>query len=185
MDKIVYFLKKVLKVFLWFVISLVMVFIIIALLIQVPAIQTKIVHLVTSYISNKTHTKVEIKNISISLPKSVVIEGLFLEDTQKDTLLYAGQLKANIAFSDLFHHEIHITSVALQDANLCLSRTETDSLFNFNFLLTAFSDTTKQIQATPEKKSQWAISVDNVSMKNIKFHFYDDYGGINAGLNLK
>jgi translocation and assembly module TamB len=39
---------------------------------------------------------IELEKIAISFPKSVVIKGLYLEDVQKDTLLYAGEVKVNI-----------------------------------------------------------------------------------------
>jgi hypothetical protein len=185
MKKSVSFLKKTLKVILYVVLSFVLLFIVIAILIQIPAIQTRLVHYATSFVSNKTHTRVEIKKISISFPKFLLIEGLYLEDTKKDTLLYAGKVKANLAFMDLFKNKIHIRSFALEDVSLHLNRIETDSLFNFNFLITSFSDTTKKEIAEPKEKSKWTFIADNVSMKNIRFHFNDDYGGINVAANLK
>lgn len=184
MNKVIYFFKKIVKLVLWMIMSFVLLFIVIAVLIQIPAIQIKLVHSATSFISNKTHTRVDIKNISISFPKSVVIEGLYLEDVKKDTLLYAEETRVNISFSDLLNKEIHVSSFALEKVNLNLNRNETDSLFNYNFLLTAFSDTTNQKKAEPEKKSKWEFSIDNVSLKNIQFHYTDDYGGTNVAANI-
>lgn len=152
-------------------------FIIIAILIQIPAIQNKIVDTATSYISKKTHTRVEIGNISISFPKSVVIDGLFLEDMNKDTLIYAGKLKAGISFGDLFSHKIHITNFELQQAVIHINRKTADSLFNFNFLITAFSDTTKPKIEKPPSKSPWTFAIDDIGLKNIHFVFDDNFGG--------
>jgi len=128
----------------------VLLFIIIAALIQIPAIQNKTIHYATSFISSKTHTRVEIKNISISFPKSIVLEGVFLEDTQKDTLLFAGKAKINIALYDLISSKISISSFALENANINLYSTDTDSLFNYTFLLKAFSDTTTKTKIKPK-----------------------------------
>ena len=180
MNKVQSFLKKTLKAVLWLAIVLVLIFVIIAALIQIPVVQNKIVHYATSFVSNKTHTRVEIKNISISFPKSVVIEGLYLEDLKKDTLLYAGKAKVNIALYDLFNYKIAINSFALEDVNLKLNSTKTDSLFNYNFLLTAFSDTTNQTKVKPQSTSKWTFSIDNVSLKNIRLHYNDEYGGMNV-----
>ncbi|NVN94082.1 MAG: translocation/assembly module TamB [Bacteroidetes bacterium] len=185
MKKVLLFLNKILKLILWVILSLVLLFFIIAILIQIPAIQTKIVRYATTFISDKTHTKVDIKKISISFPKSVVIQELFLEDSKKDTLLYAGKLKINISFNDLFKSKIHLNSVALDDINLKLNRTASDSLFNYNFLIAAFSDTTTPKKVVPETKSKWTFSIDNVSMKNIHLHYDDDYGGSNVAANLE
>ena len=76
---------------------LVIIFEIIAALIQVPGVQKKIVNYATSFVSGKTRTKAEIKNIRISFPKSVVIEGLYFEDLKKDTLVYAEKAKVNMS----------------------------------------------------------------------------------------
>ncbi len=176
--------RKLLKTFIWIVLIFVILFFLIAGLIQIPAIQTKIVHYATSFISNKTHTKVEIKNISISFPKSVVAEGLYLEGTQKDTLLYAGKAKLNIAIFDLLSNKINISSFALEDANLNLYSTKTDSLFNYNFLITAFRDTS-QVKADTLSPSKWTFSLDVVKLKNIRFHYNDEYNGMNVAVKLR
>ena len=185
MNKRFSFLKKTLKAILWVVISFVLIFITIALLIRIPSIQTKITNYATSFISSKTNTTVGINKVAISFPRSVVIRGLYLDDLKNDTLLYAGQTIVNIAFRDLLNHKIHISSFAMEEANLNLNRIETDSLFNYNFLFTAFSDTLKQKKTVPGKKSKWRISVDNVSIKNIQLHYFDNYGGTNVAAVLK
>ena len=73
-------IKKTLKAILWVAIVFVLLFLIIAGIIQIPAVQTKIIHAATTFVSNKTHTRVEIERVGISFPKSVIVEGLFLED---------------------------------------------------------------------------------------------------------
>jgi len=179
------FLKKTLRVILWVALGFVVLFILIALLIQVPAIQNRITGYAIDFVSSKTHTKIELEKISISFPKSVVIKGLYLEDIQKDTLLFAGEIKVNIGLFALLKNKIDIYSFALEDAVINLRRTEADSLFNFNFLLTAFSDTASQKAVEPDKSSKWVITVDKVGMKNVRFLFDDQYGGTYASLNMK
>ena len=185
MKKVQLLLRKLIKAILWGIITLVLLLVVIALLIQIPAIQNKIIHGVTDYISNKTHSKIELKNIGISFPKSVVIEGLYLEDLKKDTLLYAGKTKVNIALYELFHHKISISSIALEEVSLRLNSSKTDSLFNYNFLLTAFGDTTKQANANLKTASKWTFSIDQVSLKSARFRYDDAYAGINVFAVLK
>ncbi|MCX6236974.1 MAG: translocation/assembly module TamB domain-containing protein [Bacteroidia bacterium] len=185
MSKLKIYIGKTFKVFAWVILSFVLVFILIALIIQIPAIQTKIVRYATSFVSNKTHTKVEIKHISISFPKSVVIEGLYLEDLKKDTLVYAGKAKVNIALYSLFHNKIAISSFVLEEATINLYSTKTDPLFNYNFLLTAFGDTTSQVKTDTLSKSKWTFSLDQVELKNIRFSYNDQYAGRNVFATLK
>jgi hypothetical protein len=185
MNKYGVLLKKIVRVILWVAFSFVVLFILIAVLIQFPAIQNKITGYAIDFVSSKTHTRIELKKIAISFPKSVVIKGLFLEDVHNDTLLYAGEIKVNVGLFALLKNKIDINSLALEDVVANLRRTEADSLYNFNFLLTAFSDTARPKVEEPEKSSKWVISVDKVGLKNIRFLFDDQYGGTYAALNMK
>lgn len=180
MNKVQSIVKKTVKAILWVALIFVILFIIMATLIQIPAIQTRIVQTATSFVSKKTHTKVEIKNVSISFPKSVVIEGLFLEDLKKDTLIYAGKAKVNIALFELLANKINVNFVELEHVNLNLHNSTTDSLFNYNFLLTAFKDTTNKAKADPKAPSAWKFNIDKVSLKNIRVRYDDEFGGMNA-----
>ena len=176
---------KTLKVIMWVILSFVLIFILIALLIQIPAIQTRIVQYATSFVSDKTHTRVEIESVSISFPKSIVIEGLYLEDLNRDTLIFAGKTKVNIALYDLLKSRIAISSFSLSDVNLNLHNTKTDSLFNYNFLLTAFADTTVQVEADTVTASAWTFSIEDVDMENIRLRYDDNFGGMNVKASLK
>jgi len=185
MGKVQSYIKKTIKVILWVFLSFVLIFILSAVLIQIPSIQTRIVHYATTFVSNKTHTKVEIKHVSISFPKSVVIEGLYLEDLNKDTLLYAGSAKVNTTLYDLLKKKIAISSFELDDAILKLHSTRTDPLFNYNFLITAFGDTTKQSKVVPQTPSKWTFSLDQVYLKNVRFLYHDEYAGIKVAAAIQ
>jgi hypothetical protein len=184
MSKVGNTIKKISKVILWLAICMALLFIIIIILIQIPAIQNKIIHKVTSFVELKTNTRVDIERISISYKGAVVINGLFLEDTQKDTLLYAGKAKLQVSFKNLLFSNIEVNYFELNDVSLNISRALSDSLFNFNFLITAFSDTTKQKTLDPKIESKWTFDVDKLVMKNIRILFDDKYGGIVASLKL-
>ena len=170
-------IKKTFKVLLWLLAVFVFIFLLIAGLIQIPAIQNKIVNYATSFVSKKTNTELSIKNIHISFPKSLVINELFLDDIRKDTLLYAGRLEINISLLNLFSKKLTIKDFTLENVNLNLHRALKDSLFNFNFLITAFSDTTKPKIVEPQTTSPWEINIGDVSLENIKIKFNDYYGG--------
>lgn len=184
MSKLQNILKKTLKTILWIVLVFVILFIILAVLIQIPSIQTKIVHTATSFVSDKTHTKVEINSVSISFPKSVVISGIFLEDLNKDTLIYAQKAKINIALLDILFNKITVNSVLLEGLHLNLHNTETDSLFNYNFLLTAFKDSTTQVETTSKTPKPWTFYVNQIDLNNIRVRYDDNYGGMNIGFLL-
>ena len=177
-------LKKTLKIILWVIIGYVLLLILIAVLIQIPTIQMKLSNYATSFVSNKTHTKVELKKVNISFPKSIVVEDLYLEDKQKDTLLYAGRAKVNIALFDLLLNKITINSFSLENATLKLYNSKTAPLFNYNFLITAFNDSTSQAK-TDTVKSKWTFNLDKVFIKNVRLTYNDDYAGMNASVAIE
>ncbi|MEP7167992.1 MAG: hypothetical protein ABI855_01350, partial [Bacteroidota bacterium] len=178
-------LKKIFKILLWITGSIVALLVLIAVLIQIPSIQNFLIHKTTTYVSNKTHTKVEITRIGITFPKSLFVDGLFLEDVSHDTLLYAGGVKVNLDMIGLIKGNIHLHSISLENLTGNFSRAENDSLFNFNFLLTAFSDSTKtKVEKTPESKSG-EIAIDNVNLSEIKIKYDDKYSGLFSSINLK
>lgn len=170
--------KRIARVALWVALGFVMLFILVALLIQIPAVQNKIVGYAASFVSSKTHTRVEIKNVAISFPKVIVLEGIYLEDTQADTLVYAGRVKVKLALYDLFRSRINVGSIALEDATIKLYSTQTNPLFNYNFLITTFSEPNKKADKKPPAPAKWMFSIDKANLTNVKFTYDDVYGGM-------
>lgn len=119
----------------------ILLFLVVAGLIQIPSIQTGILHRITSEVSDKTQTTVEVESIRISFPGSVEVRGVYLNDLQQDTLLYAGNIKVNIALKDLLFRKINVNRIALDDVSVNMYRNRADTLFNYYFLIAAFTDT--------------------------------------------
>jgi len=185
MIKPITIVKKTIKAILWVAIIFVLLFLIVAGIIQIPAVQTKIIRAATTFVSNKTHTRVEIERVGISFPKSVIVEGLFLEDLNKDTLIFAGRLNANIALTDLLFNKISVNNVELENLSLNLYSTKTDSLFNYNFLITAFSGSNKTDTVTSKTPSVWTFTVGNIALNNIRVRYDDEFGGTNVNVSLQ
>jgi hypothetical protein len=185
MNKALSILKRTLKTILWVIVVFVFLFLSVAGIIQIPAIQAKIVLAATNFVSSKTHTRVEIKKVSISFPKSLVIEGLFLDDLSKDTLIYAGKAKVNVVFKDLLFNKICINNIELEDLKLNVHNTKNDSLFNYNFLLIAFADTTNIDSIQSKTPSAWTFTLDQISLKNIQLRYNDEFGGMNLNASLE
>jgi hypothetical protein len=186
MSKVQSYFKNILKVILWFTLVIVVVLVIVAGLLQIPVIQNKIVHQAASLISSKTNTRVEIEKIYISFRGAVVIKGIYLEDTKTDTLLYAEAISAKLAIADLMRNKINVSFLTLEGAVVNLKRVENDPQFNFNFLLEAFGDSTGKSEVAPEEGSNSIIRVDEVTLRDIRFNYDDNYGGtnINAALGI-
>src|SRR5690606_38814808 len=75
---------------------LIILFILLVLFIRSPWGQDIIVHRAVKYVSGKTHTKVEIDKLFITFEGNIMLDGLYLEDTKGDTLIYSKSLEADV-----------------------------------------------------------------------------------------
>jgi len=76
------------------VLLLIIVPLLLSLLLDIPAVQNFVVHKATRMISRKLETTVSIDRVDIGLFNKLKIYGLYVEDYQRDTLLYAGRAEA-------------------------------------------------------------------------------------------
>ena len=162
------YVRKGLKILLWIVGGIFTLLILIAVLIQLPPVQNFAKDKAVSFLEGKIKTPVRLEHISIVFPKEVVLEGIYLEDQSKDTLLSAGRIGVDISLFKLISSEVEISSFELKDAVAKISKNK-DSVFNFDYIVQAFaSNEPKDPNATPMK-----ISVSKVKLDNVKFKFDD------------
>ncbi|MBQ0767988.1 MAG: hypothetical protein KBT58_01765, partial [Bizionia sp.] len=86
------FVRRILRVLL----ALFILLFLLLLFIRSPWGQSIIVDKTVQYVSNKTDTKVAIDRLFITFNGNIQLEGLFLEDTKGDTLVYSKSLEADI-----------------------------------------------------------------------------------------
>ena len=165
------YLITLLKVIGWISVSLVMLIILIAAAIQIPYVQNKLVQKAVTFLHNKIGTEVRLEHISLSIPKKIVLTGLYLEDQKKDTLLYAGELSINTDLWQLTNQSIQLNDIELSDFKGSIYRTRADSSFNFDYIIKAFSgDTTVVADKT---QAPWKFSIGNLNLENIALSYHD------------
>jgi hypothetical protein len=69
----------------WTLISLLALFLVLVIALQIPAVQNYAKNKAVNYLEGKIHTKVTIDRIEIGLPKKLILEGIYFEDQQNDT----------------------------------------------------------------------------------------------------
>ena len=117
------------------------------------------------YLSEKLHTRVEIGSVDIEFFKKLVLEDVYIEDLHHDTLLYAKQLKLEIADFNIKQHKIDVSSVSLTNSKVALVQYKNEEDLNLQFILDAFQskDTTKK------QSADWDIRFQNVTLVNTSF----------------
>lgn len=169
-QKTIHFLKKTLRVLLWFAGTIIALLLLICLLIQVPSIQNYAKDKAITYLEGKIKTKVSLDKIAISFPKEIILEGFYFEDQKKDTLLSGKRLELDVDLFKLIGSELEINSVSLQNITSNISRNK-EGVFNFDYIIKAFAS---DKPADPNSKP-FTISVVKVNLENINFNFKDDF----------
>lgn len=174
-------LKKILRVLLWCVVSIVALLLLITILIQVPSVQNYVKDKAITYLHKKIKTKVSLDKILIKFPKDVVLEGFYFEDQKKDTLLAGKRLVVDVDLFKLVSSELEINSVALENTTANISRNK-EGVFNFDYIIKAFESKEPKVE-DPDSKP-FKISVVKINLDNIKFNFKDDYSKNDIRVNL-
>jgi hypothetical protein len=163
-------IKKPLKILVIFFSAIIFLLIAFLLFIQVTRAQTYLAHKAANYFSEKLHTRVEVKSVDIEFFKTLVLEGVFIEDLHHDTLLYSKKLKLDIADFNLETHQLKIRQIDLISTTAKLIQYKSETVFNYQFIIDAFAsaDTTNKKNTSP-----WDIQFENVELKNIDFTLRD------------
>ncbi|MEO5889132.1 MAG: translocation/assembly module TamB domain-containing protein [Ferruginibacter sp.] len=138
---------------------------------------------VVSFLENKIHTKVQIAKLSLAFPKRIVLEGVYFEDQQKDTLFSGGKIQVDIALLQLISSKVEINYVELKDINANIYRKGNDTTFNYQYIMDAFSSGSKT--TTPADTSAgMQISVNKIVLNNVGGSFKDNQTGIDFLVRL-
>lgn len=125
----------------------------------------------TAYLSEKLNAKVDIESLYIKPFSSVVLEGLYVLDKQKDTLLSTPNLTVDLngfsLFSSIKKKTIDFKLIQLDNGSAYLKK-QKDSTSNLKFIIDYFSspDTSKTVSGKP-----WKIVFEKVALNNFHFRY--------------
>jgi len=168
--------RKILKFFKRLLIAVFALFFLLLILLNLPGVQAFLSRQAASYLSNKLNTEVSVKGVYWKLPKYISVKNIYVEDQQKDTLLWAKELRSDIGLARIFQKEIAIKSVLLRRAKVNVHPTEEGN--NIDFLLEAFAaDTTKAPKPPkPPAKNPWQIKFPETELLLENINAYYEMG---------
>ena len=167
-----------LKTILWIVGSILFLILLVVVLIQVPSVQNLLKNKAVAFLQNKIHTKVEIGHITLGLPKLIVLEGVYFEDQKKDTLIAGDKLKVDISLFKLLSHKVEVNEIDLEGITTNISRGP-DSVFNFQYILNAFTSEQKKPVKPTDTSSTMKFSIGTVTLDRINVSYKDAITGNN------
>ncbi|MCK0114605.1 translocation/assembly module TamB [Gelidibacter sp. F63206] len=167
------------------ILSLLVFIFLLILFVRSPWGQGIIVDKATSYVSNKTNTKVEIDRLFLTFDGNLQIDGLFLEDTKGDTLVYSKSLEANIPLWAMIRGEgIGVDALHWDGLRANIIRKDSIAGYNFQFLIDAFAPADTTAVATDTTAAPLNIVIGKLNFKDIDIVFDDAVAGIDGRFKI-
>lgn len=148
------------KVFSAAVLLLIILPLTLSLLLDIPAVQNFVVDKAAALVSRKLGTTVSIDRVDIGIFSKVKVRGFYVEDYQRDTLLYVGRLDAFITRFGLLGGGLELSRGEIADAKLYL-RQMPDGEMNIKQIVDRISDPDKP------KKGNFKLSLKKASIENM------------------
>lgn len=174
--------KKLLRILIYTVFGLILLLALLILLIRTPSVQQWITDKATAYVTEKTGAHASIDKLYITFSGNLWLEGLYLEDLDRDTLLFSNSLEAGVAIRPLFNNHLKLTKLDWSGVNSNVKRDSAGG-YNFNFLFDALVGEPDE-QKELEEGVIWKISPAPVNLNNIRFSLVDNYEGMDMYLDL-
>lgn len=175
-------MKKILRILIWVVSSIMVLVFCIFLLLNIPQVQDFLKDTAVKYLSRKLKTEVRLKHLRIDFPNSVELDSFYLADQKGDTLVYSGRLYVGIDMMALFSGDVQISTLELNHFSGYVSRTLPDTTFNFDFILKAFSSGKPKEPDT--SKSSTVFDIRDIALSNIHVSYKDAVTGYDVDAYL-
>ena len=157
-------IKKTAKIFGLSVAGIIIFLALLFVLLQTSMSQQFFSKIIVSELSEKLHTKVQLGKIDYKFFNTIAIQDLYVEDLQKDTLLFVKQANAHFKFWKFFEGKIIFKSIDIDqlDGNLVIDKAGHS---NLDFILEAF-------KSPPKKDStQVTYRITHFIIRNSRFAY--------------
>ncbi len=131
-----------------------------SLVLDIPAVQNFVAHKAADFASNKLETRVSIDRLNIAFPNKINLYGFYVEDYQRDTLLYVGHLRADLAGVS---GGISFGSAFAERAKLYIVESP-DSVMNIKEVVERLTNKEKK------KKRPFSLTIGDVEIDSLDLH---------------
>ena len=136
------------------------------LIFQVPMVQEWAIDEITRAISNTTKTRTEVGHFRLGLFNKLVLQDVYIEDDQRDTLLFCHQLDASIQLSPitLIREGLVFDKLSISNGQFNLKKAPAAELNNLEILLKRLFPPKPSTSKTPKKPFKLAIKKLNLDL---------------------
>lgn len=170
-------LKRIGRGLLYLASSIILLLIVLILLIRIPGVQQWITDKATDYITAETGAHCSIDRLLLTFKGRLWLEGVYMEDLQKDTLLYSSGLELGIGIRPLFSNTVQLSHFDWNGLKANIHRNET-GVFNFDFIIDAFTNEDAPVAEEENTGKDWKISLPHLHFRNFDISYIDQYEGM-------
>ncbi len=154
----------------------------ICILINSTTIQNFLTHIAADNLSKKFDTKVSVTHVRLDFLNHLLIQGVYVEDKSKDTLLYAGEIQIKITDWFIFKDKPVLRYIGLTDAYIHLYRKEQNNNWNYEFILDALNN--GKNDSTTNKNKPFDINLNDIALNNVRLHIDDKWFGFDMDYDI-
>ncbi len=167
--------KKTGRIFLWLLVGILSLVVLLFVFINLPVGKRIVRNQVQSYLQKKLKTNIIIGSVDYSLPEWLEIKNVYLEDQHKDTLLYGGEVRVDLHMFKLLRGNTDIEKIVLRNIEININRSATDSVFNYQFIIDAFSGNNPS--TSNKDTSEMKLTLRRLLLDTVSLNFKDSYAG--------
>ncbi len=181
--------SKVARIVVYVIVGIISLNVILFLLFSVPSVQRRAARFALEKVQPKINCRLSLDGVRVRFFNKVDLNGLYVEDQQRDTLLYTSRLTVRIVPADLLSRRVMVEQLTLENFVANVYRPSPDEPFNFQFLIDSFAGergATKEerdgdeggelvedklekesdVKEAKKRKSPWRITSGAIHLKN-------------------
>lgn len=163
--------KPIVKIAVRTILAIVLLFFAAVIVIQIPYVQTKIVHKTSKYISNKTGFKSKISYVNIRWFDTILLEGVEIMDTKDSLMIGVKEIAVDFNLNALlFSEAINLDEVYLQQAEVQLIRNAPDGYLNIDQFIANLKEMGGEKQGGGKAKP---FIVERIQLETSKFTLFE------------
>lgn len=135
------------------------------LLLNLPSVQNSIKNAILTDLRSRLNTDLDIKSLHITPFTNVQLNDVYIKDRRGDTALVAKKIYAGIDLLPLLRKHVVVTSVALSDFQVRLSKENKKAPLNIQFIIDAFASKKKK------EPSPYDVKINFVNLKEGRFRY--------------
>jgi hypothetical protein len=164
-------LKRFFRILAKLVLILLILLLVLWILIQTPFFQTWLGQTAAKRLGKSLKTTVRVDHVSLGLFNSLNLEGVYVEDRNRDTMLTAGLMQVNITDWFFAKDSADLKYIKLKDVRANLYRI--DSVWNYQFIVDFFGGGSK----SKDSSGGIALHLKVVDLENIRILQSDKWKG--------